>query len=562
MSVRLAGALLALLLAAPAAAVPAGFAIQAFDVDLDVGADATLAVRETLTVAFAGAHRGLVRTIPLVAPGRPPIWIDDVHALDDAHRPLRTEVTRTARAVTIRAWVPDAVDATRTVRFLYRVRGALTARGGRDELRWNAIGNDWPVPIARARVVLSLPPGVAPSSVLARAYTGPRGDAGAEWALEPGNRLAIWTTGALAAGEGLTVAVGWPSGAVAHPPAWRRAWWDAVDHWPLGLPLLTLLAAVLVWRAWGRDPALNRSIMPEYAPPPGLTPAEAGALADTRVEPREIIATLIDLGVRGYLHIEPTGDGDFSLRRTRELHGDPGLAPIEVEILKRVFGEGLSLRERFLSELRRDQDCVFPPLRDAIYRAMVADGLFPASPYWIRQGWTLAGAAALFAAGLLFVQAERLDAGLAWPAGVGGSALVILGLSRVMPRRTLRGARLLVRVRGFQEFLERAEKDQLRRLPPDTLHRWLPWAIALGVTHEWIERFEDLPVAEPDWYTGWGPFTLGGYEQALLRFGTRAIDSLRAGGGAGAPGAIPAFSGSGRGGFGGGGSGGGGGGTF
>lgn len=125
-----------------------------------------------------------------------------------------------------------------------------------------------------------------------------------------------------------------------------------------------------------------------------------------------------------------------------------------------------------------------------------------------------------------------MDLGSSWvsPAllaiGLGASGLVVLAFSRAMSRRTWRGARMLVHVRGFQEFLERAERDRLERLPPDTLHRWLPWAMALGVTERWIRAFEGLKVDAPNWYDGDGPFTLSTYDRTLTAFGSRIEEAI------------------------------------
>ena len=91
--------------------------------------------------------------------------------------------------------------------------------------------------------------------------------------------------------------------------------------------------------------------------------------------------------------------------------------------------------------------------------------------------------------------------------GLALSGLVIAAFSPLMPRKTWDGARAMVRVQGFREFLERAEKDRLERMPADTLHRWLPWAIALGVTERWIWRFDGLPVDAPAWYAGGAEFS-------------------------------------------------------
>jgi uncharacterized membrane protein len=143
---------------------------------------------------------------------------------------------------------------------------------------------------------------------------------------------------------------------------------------------------------------------------------------------------------------------------------------------------------------------------------------------------------------------------LGW--GIGLSGLVVVALSPFMPRRSWHGARVLARVRGFQEFLERAEKDRLARLPPETLHAFLPWAIALGVTERWIWNFDGLTVSQPAWYQGQRPFSLGMYHRAVTAFGDRAaaaiVTTRRAGSGTGGSGLSRGSSGGGLGGGGGG----------
>ena len=443
------------------------------------------------------------------------------------------------------------------------MRRALAAFDDHDELYWNVTGDEWTVPIGHAEATVTLPPGLANGAVRTLAFTGARGATGTDYEEEqrPGV-VTFRTRRALRPREGLTIVVGWPPGVVQHPSALRRAWWSVVDNWPLVLPLLTLLGMGLVWRAYGRDPAAHRSIRPEYGPPAGLTPAEAGALIDQKAEPSDVIATLVDLGVRGYIAVEPAEDGDFRFRRVRTLAGDPGLSALEVFVLQKVFGEQLTLTERHLSELHRDADYVFAPVRDAIYRAMVVERLVPRSPFWVRQGWGALGVVVILVGGALFAGLERFGT-LGWPlpAGVIASGLIVLGIGQVMPRRTWRGVRLLVQLRGFQEFLERAEKDRLERLPPDTLHRWLPWAIALGVSEQWIHRFRELPVAAPSWYRSDTPFTVSTYLRDVQRFGREIREALaagRRGGGSGSGGGSSGFSG----GSSGGGRGGGGGGTF
>src|SRR5262249_59074139 len=51
--------------------------------------------------------------------------------------------------------------------------------------------------------------------------------------------------------------------------------------------------------------------------------------------------------------------------------------------------------------VRHAYGTVFPPIRDRLYRLMVQDGLFPASPGHVRAGWMFAGAVTAVAGFLL-----------------------------------------------------------------------------------------------------------------------------------------------------------------
>ena len=124
-----------------------------FHLIVEVGADATLRVREAISIDFRGAHQGFFRTIPVRYERHGlefSLRVDDVHAFDDNVAPLRTEVSRFGRGIRIKAWVPGAVDATRTVLITYRVRRALIDVDGHEELYWNVTGTEWDVPIRQA----------------------------------------------------------------------------------------------------------------------------------------------------------------------------------------------------------------------------------------------------------------------------------------------------------------------------------------------------------------------------------------------------------------------------
>ena len=557
----------------PAAAAARGFTIANFVASVQVKPDASLVVREDITFEFQGAHAGVYRTIPVRyerAGLEFALRLDGIGVYDEASRPLRQEIAYAGRYVRIKAWVPGATDTKKIVTFVYRVRRGLLRFEDHDELYWNATGDEWEIPIQHAEVYVNTPAGVSDKDVRTTAYTGPRGSAAQDFRTDRvGGYLRITATRPLRPHEGMTVVVGWPPGYIGRPSSLTEARWLAGDTWPLALPLLAFGLGWLVWWGYGRDPA-RRSVKPEYEPPPGLIPAEAGALVDEKAEPREVLATIVDLAVRGYLHIEQIttafGQPDFMFKRLKPIGGDPNLTDFELFVLAKVFSTDWTLNMRLLSEVRRDYDNVFPPIRDRLYRLMVADGLFPSSPARMRQDWMIPGALLLVAAFVLpRYWPSRFDVyGITLPIAIGASGLVLLGWSRAMAHRSWRGVQVLAQVRGFQEFLERAEKDRLERMPGDTLHRFLPWAISLGVTERWIFNFDGVKVDAPGWYTGSAPFSLDSYHSGLTLFGrntTEAILTSRTGGFASGTSGFTSGS-SGSGGRAGGGAGGGGGGTF
>jgi hypothetical protein len=498
--------------------------------------DASLAVREAITFAFRGAHQGIYRVIPVRYPRGGfefALRLDGVEVLDEDFRPLESEVSYSGRYVRIKARVPGAADRTRTVSIVYRVRRGLFRVDDHEELYWNVTGDEWDVPIREAEATVVSPPSAPMGDVRSVAYTGYRGIAGTDYAEQrAANVLVFRATRPLRPREGLTIAVAWPAGVIGRPSPWRSAAWFLQDNWAIGLPVLTLALGFLAWWRYGRDPATSLSIKPEYQPPHGLAPAEAGALLSERAQPSDVVATLVDLAVRGYLRIEPVtradGDPDYLLRRLKPILGDPSIRPFELFVLAKVFDRDWNLNMRLLSEIRLDYDNVFPPIGREIYRTMIRRRLFPTSPEHVRSIWRGLGITIAVSAVFLYVWPPAWVGGRAavLALGMGLSGLIIAAFSPFMPKRTWDGARTLVRVRGFQEFLERAEKDRLERMPADTLHRWLPWAIALGVTERWIRRFEGLRVDKPEWYAGGDTFSIPDYQRAVSAFSRRTEEAI------------------------------------
>jgi uncharacterized membrane protein len=211
-----------------------------------------------------------------------------------------------------------------------------------------------------------------------------------------------------------------------------------------------------------------------------------------------------------------------------------------------------------------------------VYKAVVSKGYFPRDPHAVRTTYcviggfiTGAGAVGAILRVLAAQVGDQLPWGLAGAISVAVCGIVVMLFARILPRKTPSGARLHEDILGFEEYLKRAESAELQSAERQSLfEKFLPYAVALGVTHLWAKRFENLALVPPSWYrsTDAGSFSPSLFV-AQLNHATSSMNSSLSvaprSSGDGSGGSSWAGGGSGfSGGFSGGGGGGGGGGAW
>ena len=82
------------------------------------------------------------------------------------------------------------------------------------------------------------------------------------------------------------------------------------------------------------------------------------------------------------------------------------------------------------------------------------------------------------------------------------AVLIVFLFARVMTAKSQKGVRTKVEILGFQEFVNRVDSDRLKRLPPDTFEKFLPYAMALGIENRWAKAFQGIMQNPPNWYVG------------------------------------------------------------
>ena len=484
---------------------------------IHVDPDGSARVTEQITYVFTGAYHGIYRDIPIEYPGPKgsnySLFVKVERITDALGSPLEFEKKTSNGFLKLKVTVPGAEDATRMVNIEYSVANAVKFFGDHDEFYWNVTGNDSPLPIGSAAATIYFPENTS-GLLKAQAFSGVYGSTLQARATVEGAAASCETNGPLPMHGGLTIDVYVPKGLLREPSGVTRAVRFVRSNPILSLPLWAFAVMFGLWWFKGRDPDPGRSVAPMYEPPKQMGPAEAGTLVDDTVNPRDITAVLVDLAVRGYIKIvEAAHKGLLFTSRDYELHllkdrsQWTDLTDYERAMLDRIFSMSGTMTR--VSELRNHFYTVLPLMKSEIMGALKSKGMYAVDPDSAAGLWVLG----VLAVALPFVAAQVLhwadftdSMGVTIVCGI-IAAIIIFVIGRQLSATSLLGARTRVEVLGFQEFMNRVDADRLKRMPPDTFEKYLPYAMALGVEHRWAKAFEGIIQNPPTWYQGdWTTF--------------------------------------------------------
>ncbi len=507
-------ALLVMALAASASART--LKIEKFSAEIVVEPDSSLDVTETIEANFIGVWHGLNRAIPVeyVTPQgfNYTLFVKFEGATDDAGQPLKVESSREGHYLKWKIYVDEATDVVRTIHLHYLARNALKFYEDHDELYWNVTGDESEVPIDNASAQILLPQGV--TGVRTNEFTGSYRSRGQDAEVTAsGSTVEVFMTRPLSFREGLTIVVGWDKGFVKEPGTSDLIGQFMVSNWPVFIPIFVFVFMFWLWSSRGRDPRAG-PVAVQYAPPEGMSPAEAGTLVDEDAAMRDITATIVDLAVRGFIVIEEKEkSGIMGLLHNKEyvfhlkkgLQEWTGLKAHELALLAGIFSNGAQ-PDVELSTLQNQFYKNLPGIKNNIFDELMEHGYFLHRPDYVRSGYVTGGIVVGFL--LIFLGnalSQKMGMAIA-PFFVAGilSGGIIAGFGWFMPARTADGAKALAGVLGFEDFLSHVETGRLERVgqTPETFEKFLPFAMALGVEKKWVGAFQNIYSQPPSWYQG------------------------------------------------------------
>ena len=401
----------------------------------------------------------------------------------------------------IRWRLDPAAGRLQTVRFRYRVRGAVQEDAAADVLTWRLPSGDHKWRIGAAAIEFVFPPGVAarPSARVHRAGQPTWETAGATLRVAADDVQSDgWVEATLRTASGAILTA---------PPAWQAAQRQRASYAPVWLfagavaCFAMLLPLYAVWL--GYEPPRRETLPPRDAGslPDALPAPVAGAVVRGSASLEHAVAALLALADRGGLRVSEEDKRALGTRTyllTRVSMRDP-LTPYESAALEAAFSEGqggtvtlAEARTRLSRNIRR--------FRAALNGELEAAGLLDAGRQMSRAGYLRVSAIGFTLAALT---------GLLWPLIIGRYGawplLVTAGLAAAAIAASVayaastplsdEGVRRAGAWKAFRTHLRRAAKHG-----PPLSGDVLPYAVALGLAAQWSKHVKSHAGATPDWF--------------------------------------------------------------
>jgi uncharacterized membrane protein YgcG len=579
------------------------FTFRSFNAVYDLGRDAnqhaTLAVTETIVALFpqSDQNRGIVRDIPNIY-GSAQLQTKVVSVVDETGAAVPYTESDQGDTLELALGTDAYVHGATTYVISYTQVDTIRhfTDSNDDEFYWDVNGNGWGQPFQQVGAQVVVDPSLTTALTGHNAcYQGAQGSTTAcsSGVVVDGNTLSALTTD-LAAGDGLTIAVGFTSGTFVDVSSDPNNQPDSGSSTPatpgqIAGVLLSLLGfpAALIGVISGVASRLPRTepargtIIPQYSAPDDIDVMVAAHLIarQTTALPAQFVNLAVTGKTRllGYAVTSARGS-DYSI----QLLDSSGLDPIEQQVVDALFGAGA--KPGATHDLRKHgDDALAAGLAPAVATAEIAvqryyDG------YRRTVGGTIAFVLTIVLALVAVIGSVVLGGFVGLVTGFIGiiAGVVGVGVASIgfRGRRKLSdvGAQWNDYLLGMRMYLQLAEQDRLRVLQSPTgaeridttdgkqliklYEKLLPWAIIWGVEDQWSKVLEvelQRQNATPDFWVGQNAFSALTFLPLITNLGpaTSVVPMSTSGSG----GSFSSFSGgSFGGGFSGGGGGGGGGG--
>lgn len=500
--------------------------ITNFASNITINQDTSLSIVEKIDYFTPDEKHGIFRYIPEkyrrngVVVTNP---ISEISVSDSDGKAIPFQTIRDSKNVTLKIGNPDITfSGNRSYVISYKVGRAILRQKDFDELYWDITGEGWSFPIRKAEVDIRSPFASMGESVC---FTGTVGGNESRCTQKKSTDLNITSQEPINYGENFTVAVKLDKNNHLIFPTQSQIWTEYfVNNFPLLLMLLPGLIMFIYWYKKGRDyrfispnifdldPAKPQGLRPlfepvnipiVYEPIKQMTPGEAGALLDEKVDNQDIVAEIVELARKKYLKIDKIEkktwlsiNNDYLFTKLKE----PQKLPEDQQyLMDKIFESGDKVK---LSDLKGTFYTHMTKVREIINKKIKENKWFTSNPQTARR-WGLALAKIMSILVFIFTINTVIFLGSAWPILIMvisfGTAFI---LAFNMPQKTAVGTNLSLQAKGLRETIRLGKWREEIKEKHLFIEEILPFAISLGVINKLTKDMRELNIEPPKYMSG------------------------------------------------------------
>jgi uncharacterized membrane protein YgcG len=197
--------------------------------------------------------------------------------------------------------------------------------------------------------------------------------------------------------------------------------------------------------------------------------------------------------------------------QTGQFGGGMNLEQVRQALNSLAAGDATKATDVHLSDMKNHFYAALPAMKENILAELKGKGMYSVDPRSAHL-YVLLGVLSTVV-GFVLMQVLMHVLGVVSLLGSPGlffasaiiAVVIIILFARIMTAKSQKGVDTKVEILGFQEFINRVDSDRLKRMPPDTFEKFLPYAMALGIENRWAKAFQGILQNPPNWYVGQTP---------------------------------------------------------
>lgn len=494
-----------------------------FEATIDINQNTSINVKEKIEYQTNLEKHGIYRYLPFIynKDGQKEILrISNVKVFDELENELKFEKTVSGNFITLKIGDPDQTFTGEKVYFVtYEVERAINQLENSNQLYWDITGDGWQIPVRSSRAIVRSEFAEIQNAFC---FAGPFG-ANDNYCQSNfgGDRATFTYEQTIDYGDNFTIQLNLPKESqLIFPTPTQLIWIWVSNNWAILFTPTPILIIFWWWLKKGRDlqflsaniynldPNRPTQMAPlqlfarepfVYEPLKDLSPGEAGALIDEKVDAQDVIAEILELARKKYLKIELIEEKTlFGKKRDYQLtklkNSARKISPVQTYLLEKLFESSDII---LVSALRGKFYTTMDSARSKIEQALVDKKIYFSKPSTARAMGIFIYILLLSASfGTLAI--TLFDLGIYWPTTIlAVQAPIGLWFAYNLPQKTAVGTNLWLQARGLKKNITYGKWREELKEKNLFIEEVLPFAVALGVVDKLAKDMKDLNLNPP-----------------------------------------------------------------